>query len=117
MPEIWQTKKHDKGILKAVSQKGFDFLKQVIGDKDYGLDDITEDLIVNEKEADAVLILYKRIEEICLVYREYQQQSKILMKRPKTVVTPDGITTITGLQIQNNQNDSVEPGQPQPSKI
>ena len=96
MPEVWSIKKHDKGLLKAVSQKGFEHLKMLVGQDVYGFEDVKEDMLAKEGE-DVVKVLYKRIEDICQVYREYQQQSKILMKRPKTVVTPDGITTLTGL--------------------
>lgn len=45
MPECWQPKKHDKGLLKAVSQKGFEHLKVIIGDEKYGFEDIKEEMI------------------------------------------------------------------------
>lgn len=128
----WNCKKYDKNLLKAVAQHGFEFLSKMPGNEKYGFEDITaekitagltdefkRDVLGLDKEEDAEnyddqeklvkTILQKRVEEVCQIYKEQQQQSKILMKRPKTVMTPDGITTIVGQQmqqIQQNQNNA-----------
>lgn len=57
-----------------------------------------EDQICSKTLSTLELLLFNRIQQICLIYKDFQQQSKILMKRPKTIVTPDGITTITAVQ-------------------
>lgn len=54
MPEFWVCKKHDKGLLKAVSANGFQFLNQIISQKhkfkEYGFEDIKEEELVKESE-------------------------------------------------------------------
>ncbi len=72
LPEFWTCDIHDKNLLIAVNNNGFDFLTQLSNNKDYGFEniDITPD------------VAFKRIEEICDFYRDYQQQSRVV-KKPK----------------------------------
>lgn len=61
LPDNWDCSKHDKNLLIAVSYNGFDFLKNLSGNKEYEFDDIE---IAPE-------IAFKRIEEICEFYKDY----------------------------------------------
>lgn len=62
MPEDWLCAKHDKNLLVVVSYNGFDFLKNLSGNKEYGFEgiDIAPD------------VTFKRVEEICEFYKDYQ---------------------------------------------
>lgn len=42
----------------------------LVGDEGYGFEDVKEEMLVKEGE-EVVKVLYKRIEDICQVYREY----------------------------------------------
>ena len=83
----WICKKHDKGLLKAVAQNGFKFLNQIPGNDKYGFEDISSENITNsltdeikksvlgldpdQNKTDIIkVILQKRVEEICMIYKE-----------------------------------------------
>jgi hypothetical protein len=103
--------------LKAVSIHGLKFAAELPGNKEFGFEEYTIDKLVNmaQTHRDIVLallnkdpdtiptdeeiiieIMLKRVEEICQHFRDSQQQSKILIKRSKTIVTSEGITTLKG---------------------
>jgi hypothetical protein len=73
LPDNWHCAKHDKSLLIAASYNGFDSLKNLSYNKEYGFEEIeiTPDVAV------------KRIEEICDFYKGYQQQSKVVKKVKK----------------------------------
>jgi hypothetical protein len=51
---------HDKSLLKAVSDKGFDVLNDLSGNPDYDM----QDMHISAETA------FKRIEEICEFFKE-----------------------------------------------
>ena len=57
-----------------MSYNGIDYLRHLSGNKDYGFEDIPE------LSAD---LAFKRIEEICDFFKNYQHQSKVVKKQPK----------------------------------
>lgn len=73
LPENWSCAKHDKNLLIAVSYNGIDFLNNLSGNKEYGF----EEMQIGYDVA------FKRIEEICEFYKDYQQQSKVVKKVKK----------------------------------
>lgn len=81
LPDNWDCPKHDKNLLIIVSYNGFEFLKDLSGNKEYGFEDIE----VAEDTA------FKRIEEICEFYKEYQQQSKVVKKPKKESITEEKV--------------------------
>jgi hypothetical protein len=80
MPDFWQCKKHDKGLLKAVSANGFLYVSQIIGHKEYGFEEVREEEITDgqihqeDHQFPDLLsqVLFKRIEEVCTIYKEFQ---------------------------------------------
>ena len=103
--QVWNCKKHDKGLLKAVAQHGFHFLGTLAENDKYGFEDITAENLtkdltdeikkavlgiepesdkpendkIDETEKDpeqnelVKIILQKRVEEVCQIYKEQQQ--------------------------------------------
>lgn len=66
MPTDWQVKTHDKALLKACADKGFESIAT------------TEALKQFELSHNA---LYKRIEQLCEVFREIQGAGKAPKKQ------------------------------------
>lgn len=73
LPEFWDCSVHDKNLLIAVNNNGFDFLASIAGNKEYGFQEVT-DLTPD--------VAFKRIEEICEFFKDFQQQTKVV-KKPK----------------------------------
>lgn len=71
MPPTWSTIIHDKGLLYAVSENGFQILPKLSGNKQYGFENIT----VTE---DA---LRKRLEFLCDFYKDIIAVAKVAKKR------------------------------------
>lgn len=109
LPLTWQSKIHDKGLLKAISLYGFSYGCQLVGNKEFGFEEVTKDKILANTKAfkDIVFpllgfepeakptdneilnsIFRKRVEEICMQFKDSQHQSKILVKRSKNETTP-----------------------------
>lgn len=92
--------------LEEVTRESF--LDQI---SKYSRESVLQILDLNQEEtSDDTLVetlLVKRIEEVCQIYKEQSQQSKILVKRPKTIITPDGITTNLG-QIISSSNKGMD---------
>jgi len=74
LPEFWDCTVHDKNLLIAVNNNGFDFLASVGGNKEYGFKDVLD--ITPD-------VAFKRIEEICEFFKDYQQHSKVVKKTKK----------------------------------
>eukprot|EP00347_Sterkiella_histriomuscorum_P020477 403337650 len=72
LPENWSCERHDRGVLTAVNTSGFEALQTLSGNKDFGFEDL-------EISPD---LAFKRVEEICEFYKEFQQQSRVV-KKPK----------------------------------
>eukprot|EP01022_Parablepharisma_sp_SALTPOND_P012336 TRINITY_DN1581_c0_g1_i1.p1 TRINITY_DN1581_c0_g1~~TRINITY_DN1581_c0_g1_i1.p1 ORF type:complete len:782 (-),score=65.59 TRINITY_DN1581_c0_g1_i1:72-2336(-) len=71
LPLKWSPKKHDKGLLVALAQNGFSFLKKLSGNSQYGFEDIE----IKEKDG------LKRLEYLCKFYQELSSGPKVCKKR------------------------------------
>ncbi|CDW90426.1 transforming growth factor beta regulator 1 [Stylonychia lemnae] len=91
LPDNWICEKHDKNLLIALNYNGFEFLKNLSGNREYGFEDI-------EISYD---LAFKRIEEICEFYKDYQQQSRVV-KKPKKEILPQNQNTEGQLQQQQS---------------
>jgi len=61
LPDNWICERHDKNLLIALNYNGFEFLKNLSGNKEYGFEDI--DISYD--------VAFKRVEEICEFYKDY----------------------------------------------
>ena len=71
VPEGWECKKHDKCLIKAVSDHGFDKLSELSDNNDCGFKGIQD--ISSE-------FALKRISKICEYFRHVQNQTKVPKK-------------------------------------
>lgn len=70
LPEHWECSKNDKTLLKVVSDMGIQFLGLLSNNLEYGFEDI-------EITTD---VAFKRVEEVCEFFKEFQQQAKGVKK-------------------------------------
>jgi len=73
LPDHWSCEKHDRGLLIAASDNGFDFLSIISYNKEYGFEDIEI----------AYDVAFKRVEEVCDFFKGYQQLNKVIKKQKK----------------------------------
>ena len=92
MPTGWECKKHDKSLLKAANEKGFNFLQDLSDNSESGFKDIHS---ISKNFA------VKRIEKICEYFRDLQTQTKIPKKAKFSYDTINLKPTVQVKEIDN----------------
>ncbi len=85
LPEEWICDKHDRYLLKAVSENGLSFLSKLKQNADYGFDNIG----VTKKR------LQKRLEQLCLYFKDH-----LFKFRKVNAVKPGDLTTGENIKLE-----------------